>query len=112
MRASVRRQGADFDVGLKGKSWQLRYRDTLTRRAGANAGPARLIATVHGRVLDVLVAAGAAVKRGQVLMLLECMKLEYRVTAPADGVVEALHFATGDVVEDGVQLIDFAAVER
>ena len=111
MRANVSRQGADFDVGLKGKSWQLRYLDTLTRRAGAEAGPPRLIAPVHGRVLDVLVAAGAEVKRGQVLMLLECMKLEYRITAPADGVVEALRVATGDVVEDGVQLIDFAPAE-
>jgi 3-methylcrotonyl-CoA carboxylase alpha subunit len=40
-------------------------------------------------------------------MLLECMKLEYRITAPAVGTVDALHFAAGDVVEDGVQLIDF-----
>jgi len=79
----------------------------LRRRAGAERGPARLTAPVHGRVLDVLVAAGATVKRGQVLMLLECMKLEYRVTAPADGTVEALHFAAGDVVDDGVQLLTF-----
>ena len=69
--------------------------------------PARLVAPVHGRVLDVLVAPGATVKRGQALMLLECMKLEYRITAPADGTVDALHFAAGDVVEDGVQLLDF-----
>jgi 3-methylcrotonyl-CoA carboxylase alpha subunit len=107
MRASLRRQGTDFEVALEGRSWQLRHLDALTRRGGAKAGPARLIAPVHGRVLDVLVAPGAAVKRGQLLMLLECMKLEYRITAPADGTVEALHFAAGDVVGDGVQLIDF-----
>ena len=107
MRASVRRHGADFDVVLKGQSWRLRRLDALARRAGARVDPARLVAPVHGRVLDVLVAAGSKVKRGQVLMLLECMKLEYRVTAPADGVVEALHFATGDVVDDGVLLLTF-----
>jgi 3-methylcrotonyl-CoA carboxylase alpha subunit len=105
MRASVRRQGAGFDVELKGCSWHLHHLDALARRAGARPGPARLIAPVHGRVLDVLVEAAAQVKRGQVLMLLECMKLEYRVTAPADGTVEALHFAAGDVVEEGVQLL-------
>jgi 3-methylcrotonyl-CoA carboxylase alpha subunit len=66
-----------------------------------------LVAPVHGRVLDVLVSAGAKVKRGQVLMLLECMKLEYRVTAPADGTVEVVHFDAGDVVEDGAQLLSF-----
>jgi 3-methylcrotonyl-CoA carboxylase alpha subunit len=106
-RASVRRQGATFDIALKGGNWHLRHLDALARRAGARPGPARLNAPVHGRVLDVLVQAGADVKRGQVLMLLECMKLEYRVTAPADGTVEALHFAAGDVVEDGVQLLTF-----
>jgi 3-methylcrotonyl-CoA carboxylase alpha subunit len=105
--ASVRRQGAAFDVALNGGNWHLRHLDALARRAGARPGPARLNAPVHGRVLDVLVDAGASVKRGQVLMLLECMKLEYRVTAPADGTVEALHFAAGDVVEDGVQLLTF-----
>jgi 3-methylcrotonyl-CoA carboxylase alpha subunit len=108
MRAGVHRQGADFEVVLEGRSWHLRRLDALARRAGAEAGPERLVAPVHGRVLEVLVPAGSKVKRGQVLMLLECMKLEYRVTAPADGIVEALHFAAGDVVEDGVQLLSFA----
>ncbi len=107
VRARVHRQAADFEVTLKGQSWHLHHLDMPARRAGARLGPARLLAPVHGRVLDVPVAAGSAVKRGQVLMLLECMKLEYRVTAPADGTVEALHFAAGDVVEDGVQLLDF-----
>ena len=110
MRASVRRQGADFEVALEGRSWQLRHLDGLARRAGPEAGPARLVAPVHGRVLEVLVPAGSKVKRGQVLMLLECMKLEYRVTAPADGIVETLHFAAGDVVDEGAQLLDFAPV--
>jgi 3-methylcrotonyl-CoA carboxylase alpha subunit len=106
-QASVRRQGAAFDVTLNGGSWHLRHLDALARRTSERPGPARLNAPVHGRVLDVLVQTGAQVKRGQVLMLLECMKLEYRVTAPADGTVEALHFAAGDVVEDGVQLLTF-----
>jgi 3-methylcrotonyl-CoA carboxylase alpha subunit len=107
LKATVERQGAGFRVTLKTGSWQLKYLDPLKRRGIAKAGPARLVAPVHGRVLDVLVGPGAAVKRGQALMLLECMKLEYRVTAPADGTVDALHFAAGDVVEDGVQLVDF-----
>jgi 3-methylcrotonyl-CoA carboxylase alpha subunit len=107
MRASIQRQGADFTVVLDDRSWHLRYPDGLARRAGTTRDPGRLVAPVHGRVREVLVAAGAHVKRGQVLMLLECMKLEYRVTAPADGTVEALHFAAGDVLEDGVPLLAF-----
>jgi 3-methylcrotonyl-CoA carboxylase alpha subunit len=108
MRARVRQQGVDFTILLEDRSWHLRHIDALARRAGAEVDPGHLVAPVHGRVLDVLVSVGAKVKRGQVLMLLECMKLEYRVTAPADGMVEALHFATGDVVEEGVQLLSLA----
>jgi 3-methylcrotonyl-CoA carboxylase alpha subunit len=107
LKATVQRHGTGFQVALESGSWQLQYLNPLTQRAVAKAGPARLVAPVHGRVLDVLVVPGAKVKRGQALMLLECMKLEYRITAPADGTVDALHFAAGDVVEDGVQLIDF-----
>jgi 3-methylcrotonyl-CoA carboxylase alpha subunit len=113
MQARVQRNGNDFAVTLEGetwaeKTWRLTYLDPLGRRGTTERGSARLVAPVHGRVLGVPVAVGSAVKRGQVLMLLECMKLEYRVTAPADGVVEALHFAVGDVVEEGAQLVELA----
>jgi len=97
----------DFEVAIEGRSWRLHRLDPLARRAGAEDDPARLVAPVHGRVLDVPVSPGSSVKRGQVLMLLECMKLEYRVTAPADGLVEALHYAVGDVVEEGALLLTF-----
>ena len=109
MRASVQRKGDDFALMLEGRPWQLSYLDPLAPAARDEHASARMVAPVHGRVLDVPVAAGSRVKRGQVLMLLECMKLEYRVIAPADGVVETLHFAAGDVVEEGVQLLEFKA---
>ena len=107
VQAGVHRRGEEFDVSIAGQSWRLRHLDPFARPAGAAAGPATLVAPVHGRVLDVRVAAGDRVMRGQLLMLLECMKLEYRVVAPADGTVEAVHYAAGDVVEDGAQLLTF-----
>jgi 3-methylcrotonyl-CoA carboxylase alpha subunit len=107
MRARVTRIGAEFEVILEGRSWRLTYLDPLARRRDAEIASPRLLAPVHGRVLDVLVKAGSTVKRGQALMLLECMKLEYRVAAPADGAVETVNFAAGDVVEEGAQLLEF-----
>jgi len=107
MQASVRRKGKDFELALDGKCWRLTYLDPLARSARHELASALFAAPVHGRVLEVPVSAGSNVKRGQVLMLLECMKLEYRLTAPIDGVVEALHFAAGDVVEEGAQLLEF-----
>jgi 3-methylcrotonyl-CoA carboxylase alpha subunit len=104
---TVRRRGANFTVTLDGQSFELHHLDGLSSRADAAVDRARLNAPVHGRVLDIPVTPGARVKRGQVLMLLECMKLEYRVTAPADGTVSALNFAVGDVVEEGAPLLAF-----
>lgn len=44
-------------------------------------------------------------KKGDLLMILEAMKMEHRLTAPADGIVADVFFETNDQVEDGVTLI-------
>ena len=59
-----------------------------------------------GRVLDVLVAAGDAVKRGATLVLLEAMKMELRIQAAADGQVTRIHVKPGEVVERGQVLVE------
>jgi 3-methylcrotonyl-CoA carboxylase alpha subunit len=62
-----------------------------------------------GHVLQVLVQAGERVSRGQPLMIIEAMKMEHTVRAPAEGVVQAVNFATGDRVEEGVELLELEA---
>jgi 3-methylcrotonyl-CoA carboxylase alpha subunit len=59
----------------------------------------------------MLVAVGEAVSRGQVLAVLEAMKTELRITAPADGVVAHIGCAIGDSVEEGAELITLAPAE-
>jgi len=46
---------------------------------------------------------------GQTLLVMEAMKMEHRVVAPADGTVEAIHAEVGELVDDGVELIAFEA---
>jgi biotin carboxyl carrier protein len=53
----------------------------------------------------VLVEVGQRVNKGQVLMKLEAMKMEHTIRAAADGVVEAIYFAAGDMVEADAQMI-------
>ena len=48
-------------------------------------------------------------KRGQPLVVLEAMKMEHTITAPADGTVEKVAFAVGDLVEEGAELVSFRA---
>jgi biotin carboxyl carrier protein len=51
-----------------------------------------------GSVVAVQAAEGAQVARGEVLMVIESMKMELQITAPYDGAVAALHVAPGDQV--------------
>jgi biotin carboxyl carrier protein len=60
-----------------------------------------------GRVLDVLVQAGDRVHQGDTLVLLEAMKMELRIQAPADGEVARVLVTPGQVVERGQLLIDY-----
>ncbi|HYZ32639.1 MAG TPA: acetyl-CoA carboxylase biotin carboxyl carrier protein subunit, partial [Crenalkalicoccus sp.] len=64
---------------------------------------------IPGRVVQLLVAQGDAVARGQVLAVLEAMKTELRVVAPADGIVAHLGCAVGDAVEEGTEIVTLAA---
>jgi 3-methylcrotonyl-CoA carboxylase alpha subunit len=70
----------------------------------ANAGE-RLTAPMPGRVLAVLVEPGARVRRGEPLLVLEAMKMEHTIAAPADGVVREVHFKAGQQVEEGARLM-------
>jgi biotin carboxyl carrier protein len=56
---------------------------------------------VAGKVVRIEVQAGAQVAAEDTLMLIECMKMEIPVPAPAAGVLESLHVAEGDAVEEG-----------
>jgi biotin carboxyl carrier protein len=58
-----------------------------------------------GRVLSIAVKDGQTVERGQLLLILEAMKMEHRITAPSDGAVKALKVAEGEQVANGAVLV-------
>ena len=71
--------------------------------AGA-AGAVAVTAPMPGKILGVKASAGQAVKRGQVLLILEAMKMENEIVAPQDGTVARINVAVGDSVEPGATL--------
>ena len=71
--------------------------------AGA-AGTVAVTAPMPGKILGVKASAGQAVKRGQVLLILEAMKMENEIVAPQDGTVATINVAVGDSVEPGATL--------
>ena len=72
--------------------------------AAPAAGGEKVTSPMPGTILSVNVAAGDAVKRGQVLMILEAMKMENEIMAPHDGKVTAVAVTKGAAVESGALL--------
>ncbi len=70
----------------------------------APAGGEQVTAPMPGTILSVNVAVGDSVKRGQVLMILEAMKMENEIMCPRDGRVAAIQTAKGAAVESGTPL--------
>ena len=76
--------------------------------APAAAGATTITAPMPGTILKVNVANGQAVKKGDVLMVLEAMKMENEIMAPADGTVSSVNVNAGASVEAGSVLCTLA----
>ena len=63
------------------------------------------LAPLPGTVVSVNVKAGDQVKKNQVLLVLEAMKMENEIVAESDGTVSAVHVAKGDMLESGQLII-------
>ena len=73
------------------------------------AGGANTVGSpLPGVVVNVKVSAGQAVKKGDVVMILEAMKMENEINASKDGTITAVHVAKGAKVEQGSPLFDLA----
>ncbi|WP_043526536.1 acetyl/propionyl/methylcrotonyl-CoA carboxylase subunit alpha [Litchfieldella xinjiangensis] len=74
---------------------------------GHHEAESTLTAPMHGTVVALLVEPGTPVEKGMPLMVMEAMKMEHTLSAPADGHVESFHFAAGDTVGQGDVLLEF-----
>ena len=69
--------------------------------ATGTAGSVKINAPMPGKIVDVKVKVGDAVKKGQTVLVLEAMKMENEICAPQDGTVATVECAAGDSVESG-----------
>lgn len=72
--------------------------------ASGAAGSVVVAAPMPGKILAVKASVGQAVKKGDVIMVLEAMKMENDIVAPQDGTIASVNAAVGDSVESGATL--------
>jgi 3-methylcrotonyl-CoA carboxylase alpha subunit len=97
-------------VFLDGRVYRFETIRARGRRKAVHHGS--LSAPMPATVRRVQAAAGDSVKRGDTLLVLEAMKMELPVRAPADGIVTAVHCREGDMVGPGTSLIEVDEVEN
>jgi 3-methylcrotonyl-CoA carboxylase alpha subunit len=109
VRASIYAQGETMHVFTPLGATQITEIDLLAHAGDAQAEGGRLTAPMPGKVVSFSVKAGDKVSKGQALAVMEAMKMEHTIAAPADGTVAELLYAPGDQVAEGAELLKLAA---
>ena len=104
-RVVVVRQGDVAHVYAPQGATQITLRDALAHAGDAHVEGGRLTAPMPGKVVAFAVSAGERVAQGQVLAVMEAMKMEHTIVAPAAGQVAELLYAPGDQVAEGAELL-------
>jgi 3-methylcrotonyl-CoA carboxylase alpha subunit len=107
--ATVVRSGEAIDVFHAGERHRFELHDPWLAEVEAEAHGGGLTAPMPGKVIAVLVDAGAKVERGAPLLIMEAMKMEHTIMAPAAGAVKEILYGVGDQVAEGAELIRFDA---
>ena len=94
-------------VFLNGATYLLQRDDPLHLVEAGGAQGGGLTAPMPGKVVALLAQPGQTVDKGTPLLILEAMKMEHTITAPAAGVVKAFCYAAGEQVSDGAALVEF-----
>ena len=98
---------ADRWIFWNGQVFRGDFRAGEAQRAGSHkVWPTSVTAPMPARVSRILAQPGSVVKKGDALVVLEAMKMELPVRAPADAVVTAVHCREGELVQADAVLID------
>ena len=111
LEAGIHDDGLGVTVFHRGQATRLDRHDPLAGVTGDTGEGGRLVAPMPGKIIRVLCEAGAEVAIGAPLLVLEAMKMEHTITAPANGRVVSVNFAEGELVDESADLIDFEPLD-
>jgi 3-methylcrotonyl-CoA carboxylase alpha subunit len=107
VRLQIEEDAGQLRIVIGDDEFRLRRRDPLRLSGDAYVAEASLMAPMPGRVIAQLVEPGSTVVKGAPLLILEAMKMEHTICAPANGTLRGFRAAVGEQVREGVELIDF-----
>ena len=107
--ARYRIVGAHVYLWLEDEAYDFLLDDPRAHEFHATAAVGGLTTPLPGVVVSVPVTVGSKVKAGDVLMVIEAMKMEHAITAPHAGTVKSIHFARGERVPEGSELLELPA---
>ncbi len=102
-RAAFAKQGGDILLQVDGREYCIA--ETGKSRI-PDATPGNLQAPMAGKIIEILVQPGDGVKTGDTLVILESMKMEQKIVAPQDGVIDRVLCEIDGQVEAGAKLIE------
>jgi 3-methylcrotonyl-CoA carboxylase alpha subunit len=109
VHADVVAVGTRRHVFVDGDAWPIDVDDILESGVRHDEAEGGLKAPMPGKVIALIATPGAVVEKGAPLLVLEAMKMEHTLTAPKKGTVRAFHYAAGDQVVEGADLVEFEA---
>ncbi|WP_045738087.1 acetyl/propionyl/methylcrotonyl-CoA carboxylase subunit alpha [Xanthomonas sp. MUS 060] len=101
--------GNQLHLFVDGRGYLFERHDPIAEADQPAIDSGGLTAPMPGRVVALLVAPGTQVTRGTPLLVLEAMKMEHTLQAPTDGIVHGYRVREGELVADGVALLEFEA---
>jgi 3-methylcrotonyl-CoA carboxylase alpha subunit len=88
-----------------GRQLRVAFPDPAARELDAESSSGAVATPIHGRVVEVSVASGQRVQKGDALFTMEAMKMEHAVVAPLSGVVETVRIVVGQQIEQGAPAV-------
>ena len=104
-------EGPNFTATIEGKSFQIEIPDAqpVAKKKRGGSGKKKkggtVSANIPGKVVTVEVEEGQRVEEGQVILILEAMKMQNEIQAPVSGTVSKVHCSEGEAIEANVPLV-------
>jgi len=108
LSATFIKKNQQISILFEGRVWNITIHDPRMDAMENEGQAGGLVAPMPGSVVAVEVNVGDDVKEGDILVIVEAMKMEHSIAAPKDGTVKEIYFGVGDQVEDGDELLSLS----